>query len=430
MRPTTITLLIVHALSLPLAISALGETDGYGNCNGFNKIAESKEAIDAYTGATKMNWKPDEIPPESAEFYYERGREFLAEKEYRAALIRFDKAIELDPGFAEAYYERGRTHLALNEYQEALRDFDTAIGLDPQFAEPHNARGYICLAQKEYREALKEFNAAIDLKPESERTLSVAYFSRGFAYSGLGRHQEAINDYTRAIGIRPDYASFYTKRGTAYQETNNHLQALKDFDMAIRLDPEYYPGLDKERQRLKEKLDRHSAVDLKQVVSSIEMNDIEGLRVLMESGGNANARFVHRTGVEGGSDVAHTPLTYAASGGRDEIVLLLIEKGAYVNDSVSCNREPLYWAAWLGDESTIRILLQMGANVNIKDCFGDTPLIAAVRGGGDAGKIYLLIEGGADINVKNDDGETPLSIAAGMNNSMAVEALKQAGARK
>ena len=66
-----------------------------------------------------------------------------------------------------------------------------------------------------------------------------AYAARGAAYSGLSQYQNAINEYTKAIQLDPDYADAYVKRGLSYYDLGQHQYAIADFDKACSLDSQY-----------------------------------------------------------------------------------------------------------------------------------------------------------------------------------------------
>ena len=63
----------------------------------------------------------------------------------------------------------------------------------------------------------------------------MAHRNRGFAYSGLGKHQQAIKDYNKAIELDPQDAGTYYNRGVAYSKLDNHQQAIADIKTAAKL---------------------------------------------------------------------------------------------------------------------------------------------------------------------------------------------------
>ena len=87
-----------------------------------------------------------------------------------------------------------------------------------------------------YQEALNAFTKAIELNPQ----YAAAYIGRGLAYGELGNHKQAINDFNKAIELNPQYATAYNNRGTTYgRDLGNYQQAINDYNKAIELNPQY-----------------------------------------------------------------------------------------------------------------------------------------------------------------------------------------------
>lgn len=65
------------------------------------------------------------------------------------------------------------------------------------------------------------------------------YHNRGLALFREGFLPNAVQDYDKAIELRPDYSYVYNDRGAAKLDMKDALGALDDFDTAIRLNPTY-----------------------------------------------------------------------------------------------------------------------------------------------------------------------------------------------
>jgi hypothetical protein len=61
------------------------------------------------------------------------------------------------------------------------------------------------------------------------------YHNRGLALFHAGFLPNAIEDYDKAINVKPDYSHVYNDRGAAQLDMGNYSAALKDFDSAIGL---------------------------------------------------------------------------------------------------------------------------------------------------------------------------------------------------
>jgi ankyrin repeat protein len=96
--------------------------------------------------------------------------------------------------------------------------------------------------------------------------------------------------------------------------------------------------------------------------------------------------------------------------GREEIVKLLLAKGADVNTGTSEEGwTPLHVTCWTNSEPMLKILLDAGADINKPDSSGNAPLHEAVTHS-RASFVEILLEHGADPNATNRDNVTPLKL--------------------
>jgi ankyrin repeat protein len=131
-----------------------------------------------------------------------------------------------------------------------------------------------------------------------------------------------------------------------------------------------------------------------------------------------------------------TALSLAIQGGKIPVIQALLKAGADPNlpdetdDALAAN-SPLmeasstFFATNRGD--MVRLLIQHGANLNQQDAGGRTALMQAL-GYSDMDVIETLIKSGADLDIQDNEGNTVLMMA-GLNKSIKlVNLLKQAGA--
>lgn len=122
-----------------------------------------------------------------------------------------------------------------------------------------------------------------------------------------------------------------------------------------------------------------------------------------------------------------TPLTTAAGAGNQEIVGLLIDAGAKVNDETS-GLSALAFPVSIGDTEMMRFLVERGADVNQASAIGQTALISAIYAAQIAA-VKTLIELGANVNAKMKDGTTPLKLAQKGDQEEIIALLEAAGAK-
>lgn len=112
-------------------------------------------------------------------------------------------------------------------------------------------RGYDAMTSHNYDSAIRDFTASLK-KPsgQSKRAWTLAY--RGESYRGLRRFADAIDDFSAALKLYPDFTYALEARGFAYEETRQSDLALADYQQALCQDPNlalvwYYAGLIYER---------------------------------------------------------------------------------------------------------------------------------------------------------------------------------------
>jgi len=128
------------------------------------------------------------------------------------------------------------------------------------------------------------------------------------------------------------------------------------------------------------------------------------------------------------SEYGRTPLWWAAAGGYDAVVKLLLAEDGVDPDAkdTEYGRTPLSWAAANGYNEMVKQLLTAdGVDPNSRDAnYGRTPLWWAAEEGHDAVVKLLLANDDVDLDSKDTEyGQTPLSVAAGNGHQAVVKLL-------
>ena len=71
------------------------------------------------------------------------------------------------------------------------------------------------------------------------KTIPIAYYNRGDAFMDGGKYNQAIDDYSKAIALKPNYTKAYYARGTLFMRNKKFDQAEYDFNKALELNPNY-----------------------------------------------------------------------------------------------------------------------------------------------------------------------------------------------
>ncbi|XP_033371612.1 M-phase phosphoprotein 8 isoform X2 [Parus major] len=118
-----------------------------------------------------------------------------------------------------------------------------------------------------------------------------------------------------------------------------------------------------------------------------------------------------------------TLVMLAAAGGHDDLLRVLIRKGAKVNGRQKNGTTALIHAAEKNFLTTVAILLEAGAYVNMQQSSGETALMKACKRG-NSDIVRLMIESGADCNILSKHQNSAMHFAKQCNNITVYEQLR------
>ncbi len=121
-------------------------------------------------------------------------------------------------------------------------------------------------------------------------------------------------------------------------------------------------------------------------------------------------------------------LTKACFSGTVEKVTQLLNERADVNGRDKSGATPLTNAVGMNKAAIAELLLTKGADPNLRDGFGDPPLLIAMKGWKNVAIIKLLLDKGADPNLAGQIDDTALIVAARWGNAELVTLLLARGA--
>jgi Flp pilus assembly protein TadD len=100
-------------------------------------------------------------------------------------------------------------------------------------------RGHEQMKSKDYPGAIQSFTKAIGLRPN----FAPAYYSLGAAHQNLDQNEAAIQNYSAAIRLAPEMAPAFASRGVCLVRLHRDPDALADFQRALELKPDLASAL-------------------------------------------------------------------------------------------------------------------------------------------------------------------------------------------
>lgn len=123
----------------------------------------------------------------------------------------------------------------------------------PKTAEEYARQGNALYAAGELEKALEQYNRALELRPDYPEALH----NRGVTLGNLKRYAEALADFNRALELRPDDPNTLNNRGNALSELQRSDEALVDYNLALELRPDYPEALHNRGVTLAKRFERY-----------------------------------------------------------------------------------------------------------------------------------------------------------------------------
>lgn len=137
---------------------------------------------------------------------YNKGNDFLRQKNYADALPFYEKAVKIDSEFVFAWDNIGVCNRNLGNYDAAIKAYKQSIKLDPKGVTAYQNISFAYVGKKNYKKAIesyKELSKLDDKNPE-------VYYGMGLIYhNNLADNEMALDNMCKAYNLYSDQNSPY-----------------------------------------------------------------------------------------------------------------------------------------------------------------------------------------------------------------------------
>jgi tetratricopeptide (TPR) repeat protein len=184
-----------------------------------------------------------EIDERNAEALVTRAGAHASLEAYDDAIADIDRALEIDPASPDARIVMAGVRLAQERLEEAAAELEIALAANPDRGMGVILSALIHSLRDEPSEALAVCERARTLLPES----GYPYWAVAGAHLALGEAEALLADLDTAVAVDPDFMTLIagsraadtvpTWRGLAYNSLGRHDDAVQEFDRALALAP-------------------------------------------------------------------------------------------------------------------------------------------------------------------------------------------------
>ena len=149
------------------------------------------------------------------------------------AMDLLSRALELSPDLGEAYMVRGEIYRHKKDFDAAELNFDRALDLIPGSATAHHWYAFVQADQNKQDESFALMRRAHELDPMS-RVIHVGYAMQPF---WTGRDEEALAELEKVKLLHPEFPAVYSQESWIYWAEGNPVGALRANLKSTELDP-------------------------------------------------------------------------------------------------------------------------------------------------------------------------------------------------
>ena len=180
----------------------------------------------------------------------QRGKEAFDRREYAAALADFEEVLNRNPDLADVRHFTGLCLSILGHSEAALIEFEHAITINPNYIEAHINRAITLNEVGRYDEARDAFARAAHLETMSKGPYPAAASARianahaalGDLYREAGAEQEAVEQYTRALDIRPNFHDIRVRLAEVLLQMQQTATAAAELRKVLDINAHFIPA--------------------------------------------------------------------------------------------------------------------------------------------------------------------------------------------
>jgi tetratricopeptide (TPR) repeat protein len=186
-----------------------------------------------YADAIKSFTKAIELSPHTPTPYLHRARSYALNDNMKGALEDLDKLLGLNPDAVPALLLRAQVHAQNNDGEKALADVDRAIRVRPGYLPALQLRAQLLAGTGKVEEAIDGLERLTEAAPKNaELQLQLARF-----YLADDRPRRAIEIFNELLAVDGDNWEVLRSRGDARLSIAQHGPAIEDYEKALKLKP-------------------------------------------------------------------------------------------------------------------------------------------------------------------------------------------------
>lgn len=154
---------------------------------------------------------------------------------YSEALTRLEK---IPQEYPDINIYKGSVYARMGQHNRAIEFYGKELTANPDNPFAHELIGLSYVESGDPRKALEYFDRAIGIRPNYR-----FYYNKGTALANLGRYDDAIVSYRKALDANPHYLETKINLASAISDSGRPEEAIPYFLEALGVDPDHFIAL-------------------------------------------------------------------------------------------------------------------------------------------------------------------------------------------
>lgn len=210
------------------------------NTEALLKLSELYFLVKRYQEGIEYANKALKVDENIAKAYYIKGSIYRESGDTAKAISNLQTTVEQDKKYLDAFYDLGVLYAA-RKNPIAFEYYDNVLRAEPQNENALYAKAKLLQDIGKIDEALKLYQDILTINTTCDK----CYYNRGAIYLELKKDpKKALEEFTKAISVNPNYVEAYFARGYTYSKLKDRESAKADYNMCLKIQPNYEPAIE------------------------------------------------------------------------------------------------------------------------------------------------------------------------------------------
>jgi len=178
---------------------------------------------------------------------YESAKKAFEAKKFDTALVLLEGITAEKNNYADVYNMLGLVYYYGSRLDDAVGAFERAVEINPGYTEASLNLAVVYNELGKFDSSTRAYNQAKESRKEADSYLDPYVLGKlanmhagiGSIYKDLGFYPQAVDEYKKALTLRPDCEDIRTDLGVAYRDMRDFANSIKELSDAVAFNPDY-----------------------------------------------------------------------------------------------------------------------------------------------------------------------------------------------